>query len=132
MCSLTEVVGYELGILEGMLCADSHNGLVCAQRAIRGLARRDAPSHLLLEHMEQGHDIAETAGAFMLDILAQSKWARGVGETMVAPLQRHVAVSDRDHGNLELLGRGAKGQQQGQDIVNAWLGVSKNPARPAI
>ena len=31
----------------------------------------------------------------------------------------HVAVGDRDHGNLEVLGGGAEGQEQGQDIVDA-------------
>lgn len=41
------------------------------------------------------------------------------GGTQVAPLQRHVAVRDRDHDHLELLRGGAEGQQQGQNIINA-------------
>ena len=42
------------------------------------------------------------------------------------PLKRNVAVSDGDHGKLKLLGRGAEGEKQSQDIVDPGVGVKNN------
>lgn len=62
---LTEVVSYKLLIFKGMLSAYSDNGLVSAQCAIGGLACGLPPGHLLLEHVEQCHNISEAAAAFL-------------------------------------------------------------------
>ena len=51
-CVLTEMVFYELLILESMLGTNRHDGPVGAEGAVCGLAGRGAPCHLLLKHME--------------------------------------------------------------------------------
>lgn len=59
--SLTEVIGHQILILQGVLGTDSDDGLVRPKRGIDLLACGLPPAHFLLEHVEQGHDIAETA-----------------------------------------------------------------------
>jgi len=43
-----------------------------------------------------------------------------ISESQVAPLKRDIAICDRDHGDLKLLGGGAESEQQCEDIVNTW------------
>jgi hypothetical protein len=93
------MVRYKLLILESMLGADGHDGLVRAQSWVGGLAGGSAPCHFLLEHVEQSNDISKTA------------------------LSGHIAISDRDHDHLKVLGVGAKRQQQGEHIINTWMPV---------
>ncbi len=65
----TEVVLHKLLVLEGMLCADSHDGLVSVQRARRGLPSGCPPGHLLLQHVEERHDVAKTSEATLSAIV---------------------------------------------------------------
>lgn len=36
------------------------------------------------------------------------------------PLLGHVSVRDGNHQDLELIGGGGQGQEQGQDVVHTW------------
>lgn len=116
------MVRHQLFIFQGMRSTNGNNRLVSVQGTKGRFAVGLAPFHFLLQHVKHGHDIAEASAA------ASDISSRHVPGTFhkrdpgVVPLQRDIAVCDRNHGHLELLGRGAEGQQQCQDIIDTWVG----------
>lgn len=39
----------------------------------------------------------------------------------MVPLEGHIAISNRDHDDLEVLRRGTEGQEQCQDIIDTFI-----------
>lgn len=113
----TKVVCCQDLVLESMLGADGDNGLVGAQGFERlALPCGLSPEHLLFQDMEEGDDVSEAAG-----LVSATDHGVTIVYVWYVPLEGHIAISDRDHGDLEVLGRGTEGQEQCQDIIDTFI-----------
>lgn len=108
------MVCHQLLILQGMLSPNGNNGFKGAQSPVCALASGLPPGHLLLQDMEQRDHVSETT---VESSVYESRSHAGTG--VDPPLKVYIAIGDRDHDNLELLGRCAESQEQGYDVVDS-------------
>ncbi len=111
--SLTEVRSHLQLLLEGLLSADGNEGRMALEGVVAlCLAMCRAPEKLLLQDVEEGDDVPETSERAIRDVLLLNGRVR-------LPLDFDIAKCYRQQQHLNLLGRGGKGQQQSEDVVDS-------------
>lgn len=99
----TKEIRHQHLILERMLRTQRHRWLRSLDQSLESSLQAlcFAPFNLLLNMIEERHDIAETV------------------------LNVNVAVSDGDEQDLDFLWQGREGEKDGEDVVDALKGISR-------